>query len=132
MPARAWGGTATMRSPKNTTAARIATCWLEIARRALPRCAGKPPPTPPILGAVAEDHAAHDGRLRRPQAVAQRGVRAAVDAADPTALLSDGVHARGLHDRAYPLRRQVAGVIEAVLADIGERDLPIHPNPRSE
>jgi hypothetical protein len=61
--------------------------------------------------------------------VAQRGVRAAVDAADPTTLLSDGVHARGLHDRADPLRRQVAGVIEAVLADIGERDLPIHPNP---
>jgi hypothetical protein len=31
MPARAFGGTATRRSPKNTTAARIATCWPEIA-----------------------------------------------------------------------------------------------------
>ncbi len=36
MPARAFGGTATRRSPKDATAARIATCWSEIARTCVP------------------------------------------------------------------------------------------------
>jgi hypothetical protein len=38
--------------------------------------------------------------------VAQGRVRSVVDAADPTALLPDGVHARRLQDRTDPLRRE--------------------------
>ncbi len=40
MPARAPGGTARRRSPKKTTAARMATCWPEIARTCVmvPKC----------------------------------------------------------------------------------------------
>ena len=78
---------------------------------------------------VAEDHSAHHGCLARPETVAERHVGAAVHLADPTAFFSHRHHAGRLDERADSLGRQVPRVIEAVIADLGERDLAVHPHP---
>jgi len=70
--------------------------------------------------AISEYHPPHDGRLARPEAVAERHVCAAVYLADPTPLLPHRLHARRLDERANLFRGEVSTVIEAVLADLGE------------
>ena len=112
------------------TAARMATCWPEMARTWV---------TPERLkrrlqvfwheGPIAEDHPAHYGGLARPEAVAECDVGAAVYPADPTLLLPHRPDARRLDERADSFRRQVPSVIEAVVAHLGQGDLTFHHHP---
>src|SRR5215217_3549938 len=63
------------------------------------------------------------------ESVAERHVRAAVHAPDPTPVLIHGPDAPSFDYGGDSLCGEVSGVIEVVLARLGARDLTVNPNP---